>query len=212
VRASCELDWTERFAAPITGTIGRLPDGIHDDEIVALDTEGKPSFPALQGALTAQDGSKLVYFVFDLLHDGKVDWRKRPLAERKARLRIPLESTGNPSRLRYVEHFETSGDTVLRSACRLDLEGAVSKRLDAPCLSGSNDHWRKSKCRGGQEVVIGGWTTTDERFRSLLAGIYRNGRLYHVGQRKKGSHRSAIPSIAANRGRYSSILRVTGLT
>ncbi len=189
------LDWTERFGAPITETIARLPDGIYDGEIVALDTEGKPSFPALQGALTAQDGSKLVYFVFDLLHDGKVDWRKRPLAERKARLRTLLESTDNPPQLRYVEHFETSGDTVLRSACRLDLEGVVSKRLDAPYRSGRSDHWRKSKCRGGQEVVIGGWTTTDGRFRSLLAGIYRNGHLHYVGRVGTGYGASTVRSL-----------------
>ncbi len=188
-------DWTARFGAPVSETIGRLPDGIYDGEIVALDAEGKPSFPALQSALTAQDGSKLVYFIFDLLHDGDVDWRKQPLAERKARLRDLMESIGNAPRLRYVEHFDTSGDTVLRSACRLDLEGVVSKRLDAPYRSGRNDHWKKSKCRGGQEVVIGGWATTDGRFRSLLAGINRNGRLYYVGRVGTGFGASTVRSL-----------------
>ena len=41
--------------------------------------------------------------------------------------------------IRYVEHFETGGDAVLRSACRMSLEGIVSKRLDAPYRSGRGD-------------------------------------------------------------------------
>ena len=60
---------------------------------------------------------------------------------------------------------------MLESACRMDLEGVVSKRLDAPYRSGRTGAWTKAKCRGGQEVVIGGWATTDGRFRSLLAGF-----------------------------------------
>ena len=52
----------------------------------------------------------------------------------------------------------------------LSLEGIVSKRLDAPYRSGRGDSWTKAKCRAGHEVVIGGWTTTDGNFRSLLVG------------------------------------------
>jgi ATP-dependent DNA ligase len=60
---------------------------------------------------------------------------------------------------------------VLLSACRMDLEGIVSKRLDAPYRSGRGETWTKSKCRAGHEVVIGGYTTTDGAFRSLIAGV-----------------------------------------
>jgi bifunctional non-homologous end joining protein LigD len=58
----------------------------------------------------------------------------------------------------------------------------VSKRLDAPYVSGRQGGWTKAKCRAGQEVVLGGWTTEDGRFRSLLAGVYRGGRLEYVGR------------------------------
>ena len=71
--------------------------------------------------------------------------------------------------LRYVEHFETAGDAVLDSACRMHLEGIVSKQLDAPYRSGRADSWIKSKCRAGHEVVIGGWTSEGKRA-ALAAG------------------------------------------
>jgi bifunctional non-homologous end joining protein LigD len=64
----------------------------------------------------------------------------------------------------------------------MELEGVVSKRLDAPYRSGRSGAWLKSKCRGGHEVVLGGWTTTEGRFRSLIAGVYREGKLVPVGR------------------------------
>ena len=62
---------------------------------------------------------------------------------------------------------------MLASACRMNLEGIVSKRLDAPYRSGRSGSWTKAKCRGGQEVVIGGWTQEGRKLRSLLAGVHR---------------------------------------
>ena len=82
-----------------------------------------------------------------------------------------------------MEHFDNGGDAVLKSACSMQLEGVVSKRLDAPYRSGRSDTWLKSKCRGGQEVVIAGWTGDAAKpFRSLIAGVRRDGRLVHVGR------------------------------
>ena len=100
-----------------------------------------------------------------------------------------------PANIRYVEHFVTAGDAVLRSACRMDLEGIVSKRLDAPYQSGRGESWMKSKCRAGHEVVIGGWTTTDGAFRSLIAGVNRDGRLVHVGRVGTGFGREKVDRL-----------------
>jgi bifunctional non-homologous end joining protein LigD len=72
----------------------------------------------------------------------------------------------------------------------MDLEGIVSKRLDAPYRSGRSESWGKSKCRQGHEVVIGGWTTTGDAFRSLIAGINRDGELVHVGRIETSSRGS----------------------
>jgi bifunctional non-homologous end joining protein LigD len=174
------LDWTGRFPEIARAGAG-LPDSLLDGEICALD-KGVPSFAALQAALTQGKTSDLVYFVFDLLFAGGRDLRKRPLSERKSALERMLSEGKTGARLRYVEHFETAADAIMRSACRMELEGLVSKRLGAPYLSGRSDSWVKTKCRAGQEVVIGGWTVRDGHLRSLLAGIYRDDRLRYVGR------------------------------
>jgi bifunctional non-homologous end joining protein LigD len=84
--------------------------------------------------------------------------------------------------LRYLEHFTTPGAAVLESACRLALEGIVSKRIAAPYESGRTGSWTKSKCRAGHEVVIGGWTSEGANLSSLIAGVYRDDRLVPVGR------------------------------
>jgi bifunctional non-homologous end joining protein LigD len=84
--------------------------------------------------------------------------------------------------MRYVEHFESGGDAVLRSACKLSLEGIVSKQLDAPYVSSRSSTWLKAKCRDGHEVVVGGWTTTGTAFRSLLVGVHKGNHFIYVGR------------------------------
>ena len=71
---------------------------------------------------------------------------------------------------------------MLLSACRMHLEGIVSKRGDARYASGRSDSWTKAKCRAGHEVVIGGWSTTAGKFRSLLVGVNRGDHLIYVGR------------------------------
>ena len=70
---------------------------------------------------------------------------------------------------------------MLESARKLSLEGIVSKKLDAPYRSGRSESWTKAKIRAGQEVVLGGWKTTNGKFRSLMAGVYRGEHLAFVG-------------------------------
>jgi bifunctional non-homologous end joining protein LigD len=174
------LDWTDKFKA-IAAEAAALPDGIIDGEIVALDDHGTPDFAALQAALSEERTDDLIFYAFDLLFAGDEDLRPRPLAERKRRLAALRPDRGS-ALIRYVEHFETAGDAVLRSACKMSLEGIISKRLDAPYQSGRTGSWTKAKCRAGHEVVIGGYTTTSGRFRSLLVGVHRENHLAYVGR------------------------------
>ena len=186
------VDWSSKFPE-IVAAGAKLGDGIIDGEVVALDHTGAPSFSALQAAISNAKTKELVFFVFDQLFDGAEDLRQLALAERKARLQAHLaDRHGN---LRYVDHFTIAGDAVLLSACRMDLEGIVSKQLDAPYVSGRSENWAKSKCRHGHEVVIGAWTTTGDAFRSLIAGVYRDGRLAHVGRIGTGFGRDVVATI-----------------
>ena len=172
LRSRKGLDWSAKFPE-IVASGARLSDGIIDGEVVALDHTGAPSFSALQAAISDAKTKDLVFFAFDQLFAGKHDLRPLPLTERKARLESSIK--GAAANIRYVDHFITAGDAVLLSACRMDLEGIISKRLDAPYQSGRSESWGKSKCRAGHEVVIGGWTTTGDAFRSLIAGVNRDG-------------------------------------
>jgi bifunctional non-homologous end joining protein LigD len=175
------LDWTTKYPA-IARAAGKLPDMIIDGEICALDENGAPDFAALQAALSEGKTDALVYFAFDLLFKGGEDLRTLPLTDRKARLQQLLSDAGDDARLRFVEHFESGGEALLRSACRLSLEGIVSKRGDAPYVSGRPDTWVKSKCRAGHEVVIGGYSTTGSKFRSLLVGVHRGDGFVYIGR------------------------------
>jgi ATP-dependent DNA ligase len=48
--------------------------------------------------------------------------------------------------------------------------------------AGRSDDWTKSKCRAGHEVVIGGWSDENGRFRSLLVGVHRGDHLVYIGR------------------------------
>jgi len=189
------LDWTARFGA-IASQAGTLPDVLIDGEIVALDHHGAPDFSTLQAAISDGNTDALIFYAFDLLFAGGEDLRRLPLQARKARLKEILEARpkGNAKArakakvkagtIRYVEHFETGdmdGEAILQSACQLSLEGIVSKKLNSSYRSGRSENWTKAKCRAGQEVVLGGWKTTNGKFRSLMAGVHRGDHLAFVG-------------------------------
>lgn len=190
------LDWTAKF-----GEIGRdgevLPDCLIDGEACALDQNGAPDFPALQAALSEGKTADLVFFVFDLLFAEGQDLRGLPLRERKARLKTLLDQAGDKlgPRIRYVDHFETDGAAVLASACRMGLEGIVSKRLDGPYRSERAASWLKAKCRAGHEVVIGGWTGETGQLRSLLVGVHKGDKLVHVGRVGTGFGRDTVSRV-----------------
>jgi bifunctional non-homologous end joining protein LigD len=189
IRTRTGLDWTDRFSA-IAKEASALTDCVIDGEIVALDDRQLPNFGALQAALSAEKSDELVLYAFDLLFEGREDLRALPLSERKARLERFLKRS--PSRIRYVAHLQSNAEAVLASACKIGLEGIISKKLDAPYTSGRSDRWRKAKCRAGQEVILGGWTTEGGTVRSLLAGVHRDGRLDYAGRIGTGYGRDVV--------------------
>jgi bifunctional non-homologous end joining protein LigD len=176
------LDWTEKFAA-IAEAASALPDVLIDGEVVALDDKAEPNFAALQAALSDGRTDNLMFYAFDLLFVDEFDLRRQPLVERKRRLHELLASNGKHGSgvIHYLDHLETGGEAVWESACKMSLEGIVSKKLSAPYQSGRSESWTKTKCRAGHEVVLGGWKTTNGKFRSLMAGVYRGDHLAYVG-------------------------------
>jgi bifunctional non-homologous end joining protein LigD len=192
------LDWTNKFRA-IAHEGSALSDALIDGEIVALDHNGAPDFSTLQAAISDGKTDDLIFYAFDLLFADGEDLRQLPLRERKARLKQLLEARqrgkSKARSIRYVEHFESGGEAILRSACKLSLEGIVSKKLASPYRSGRTENWTKAKCRAGQEVVLGGWKTTNGKFRSLMAGVHRGDHLAFVGMVGTGFGQDTIKRI-----------------
>jgi bifunctional non-homologous end joining protein LigD len=192
------LDWTERFPA-VAEAAAALPvkEALLDGEIVALDAAGVSSFQALQQAADHGKGRSLVYVAFELLFlDGR-DLRPEPLLTRKKELARLLK--GRRGRLRYAEHFDAPGQEVYERACRMALEGIVSKRKQAPYTSGRGHAWLKVKCVARQEFVIGGYTAPEgarAEFGSLLLGVHEPaGRLVYAGRVGTGFNHATLAAL-----------------
>ena len=185
-------DWTAKFPV-IAAALSELDakTALLDGEIVALRADGTTDFQGLQNALDAQRSESLVYCVFDLLHEDGADLMPLPLAERKARLAALLERSPHDPAVRYLKHGQGGGAGLFQDACRIGLEGVISKRIDAPYLPGRGRNWLKIKCIGRQEFVIGGFTITPDgrgTLAALLLGVHdeKTGTLRPVGRTGTG--------------------------
>lgn len=182
-------DWTEKLPRHSAAAAG-LEDCILDGELCALDAAGQPAFSALRRALNARTSGSLVYFAFDVLWRGTTDLRPYSLATRKKALQEILASAGGglANKIRYVDHFDDlPAAQLLEAACRMELEGIVSKKLGENYRAGRTSVWAKAKCRPSQEVVVGGWRSgPDGRFKGLLTGVYERGELRYAGALKTG--------------------------
>lgn len=190
-------DWTRRFAPIVEALVRRdLPPVLLDGEVVVAGAGGRTDFGALQRALREGSGD-LAYFLFDLLHRGGSDMRRRPLLERKEALRELLGRRRDA--LRYSDHERGRGDRVAAQACRLGLEGIVSKRVDAPYRSTRSRDWRKVKCVRRRELVIGGWSPSarDRPFASLLLGAWEGDSLRYLGRVGTGFDGETLALLAA---------------
>ena len=195
-------EWSERFPA-LVAAASRLPatDALLDGEAVVFGRHGAPDFGALQEALSIGNTGDVVYLTFDLLHlDGR-DLRSEPLRERKRLLRDLLDSADRDIPIRYAPHVEGRGNDFLAATCALGLEGAVSKRADAPYRPGRTGDWLKTKCTLRQEfVVIGATSPVGSRtgFGALLLGFYDDdGGLRYAGRVGTGFRERDLATIAS---------------
>ncbi|PSC06526.1 DNA ligase D [Alsobacter soli] len=184
------LDWTARFGR-IAEAVQNLSLGsaLLDGEIVSEGENGVPSFSGLQADLKAGRQERMVYYVFDVLYLDGVDLTRTPQIERKRLLEAALAGLPEGTPLRYSAHFEHDGGSMLTHACRLGLEGVVSKRKDAPYVPDRGSHWLKAKCVLRQEFVVIGYTVSTAAKRSigsLTLGYYEDGKLIYAGRSGTG--------------------------
>lgn len=180
------LDWTDRF-----GDLPRLLRLLHrgtaliDCELVVEDSKGHSSFTALAEALKSGRAERFILQCFDLLYLDGVNLMGATLRDRKALLRAMLGRASKSGQVRYSEHLEGDGAGMLAEACRLGLEGIISKRIDRPYRSGRNEDWLKSKCIQTDEFVIVGYLQSNvspNAVGALVVGYHDRGRLIYAGR------------------------------
>jgi bifunctional non-homologous end joining protein LigD len=147
------LDWTKRFSV-IAGAMDIPGQAIVDGEVVVIH-EGRTNFSELQAELAAGRQDRLVFYAFDLLwRDGNL--RKFPQIERKQMLSDLLGENDIGLPVIYSEHLIGDGQKMFEQAAKLNFEGIVSKRADAPYRSERTEAWLKIKAvQKGQFPVIG---------------------------------------------------------
>jgi ATP-dependent DNA ligase len=112
---------------------------IVDGEAVWAGQDGKSDFDKLHSG--AHDASVFLYG-FDLIELDGEDLRPAPLEQRKGKLEKLLARNDG---MRFSEHLAGDGATIFAHACKLGLEGIVSKRRDLPYRSGRCRGWIKVK-------------------------------------------------------------------
>jgi bifunctional non-homologous end joining protein LigD len=135
-------DWTERYPAIAAAAANlRAKSFTLDGEAVVAGADGVAVFDALHRRHRATDA--MLLYAFDLLELDGNDLRSQPLGERKAKLAKLLARA--PVGIVFNEHTDEDGAVVFRHACKMGLEGIVSKRLAAPYCSGPSRDWLKVK-------------------------------------------------------------------
>ena len=183
-------DWTGQFRQ-IAHATERLSahELIIDGEATVYGSTGLPDFQALRRELAKKHSDRLVYLAFDLLYFDGYDLRGAPLIERKRALQRVLEKS--PPKIVYVEHFEMDdGEAVYRHACKLKLEGIVSKRRDSRYRSGRQDSWLKLKCTKSDTFPIVAFVeklgARPRKIASLYVGRRQGDRLLYAGKARSG--------------------------
>ncbi len=182
-------DWTRRFSS-IAASLEKIPaaSAVLDGEVVAMESNGVSSFGKLQQALGEERTGDLVYQVFDLMHLDGASLRDAPLSERKGALSelLDLASFNEHDNVRFTEHLEGDGAELLEHACKLGLEGIISKHTDARYRATRNRQWRKIKCIRHDELLVGGYTEPAGKrigFGALLLGKWSDaGKLVYAGK------------------------------
>lgn len=211
-------DWTKRYTA-LAKAFEKLPceSAIVDGEVVVQDPRGVSSLNLLEAALSGGNSHELTYFAFDLCYLNGRDLSGVGLLDRK----LVLEGLIDPlidqrSHIQLSEHVEGDGNAFYEQACRLGLEGIVSKRADSRYVQRRSTDWLKVKRREiGTFVVVGYIAGAPKCVTSLLLAEERDGQLVYAGRVGSGISDSTgreLHSVLAGAERQSSVVQTPRTT
>jgi bifunctional non-homologous end joining protein LigD len=137
-------DWTKRYPWIVeTARKIRTSQFVIDGEAVVLGVDGVSDFNALH---SRKFDHEVQLYAFDMLAGDGDDHRKLPLSMRKTNLARLLRGHAEGIFIAPFEQGEI-GPELFEAACRMGLEGLVSKHRERPYSIGRCTHWVKVKNR-----------------------------------------------------------------
>jgi bifunctional non-homologous end joining protein LigD len=195
-------DWTKRFRK-IAADASEIAVGsaIIDGEVVVPSANGASDFSVLQNELKGRS-TKIVLVAFDLLYLNGHDLRKLPLLARKAELKQIIDGTA----VQFSESFEIDGQQMYQHACRLGLEGVVSKARESAYVSGRGNIWVKKTCQQRETLTIAGFALDGQKWDGIYLARRKGKDLIYAG---KVDHGFDKKSAADLRKRLTPLIRKT---
>jgi bifunctional non-homologous end joining protein LigD len=171
-------DWTNRFKK-VAEDAWHIKAGsaIVDGEIVVPAADGTTDFSVLQNELKGKSTS-IVLVAFDLLYLNGRDLRKLSLVARKAELKKIIAGTN----VQFSESFEIEGRSMFEHACKLGLEGVVSKVRDSAYASGRGNNWVKKTCAQRETLAIAGFALDEGKWDGIYLGRHKGADLVYAGK------------------------------
>jgi len=195
-------DWTHKLPRQAEALASlELDSAWLDGEMVVANEQGVPDFQALQNAFEVGSSDAISYYLFDMPYLNGMDLRQVPVEQRRAALAKVLERSEDEV-LRFSDDFAETPDALLNTACQMNMEGLIGKRLGSSYVSRRSGDWIKLKCKRRQEFVVVGFTEPKgarSKFGALLLGLHDadSGELRYAGKVGTGFNEATLNSIHA---------------
>ncbi|MGX4773899.1 non-homologous end-joining DNA ligase [Bradyrhizobium guangdongense] len=184
-------DWTKRFSR-IAGSFKLKSQTIFDGEIVVVH-EGRANFSELQADLAKGRQDRMLFYAFDILFHNGEDLRGKSQLNRKERLKELIDMLDPP--ILYSEHHDGDGQELFKAASRLNYEGIVSKRVDAPYRSERGEAWLKVKAVKREKFPVVGFIKDPTGVAALYLGKQEGKELRYIGKVGTGWSRTKSAEI-----------------
>jgi bifunctional non-homologous end joining protein LigD len=184
-------DWTKRFKK-VAHDAWRIKaaSAVLDGEIVVPAADGTTDFSVLQNELKGTSKT-IVLVAFDLLYLNGQDIRRVPLVRRKAELKKIITGTD----VQFSESFEIEGREMFEYACKLGLEGVVSKVRDSTYASGLGNSWVKKTCAQRETLTIAGFALDDGKWDGIYVGRRKGDDLIYAGKVDHGFDKASAADL-----------------
>ena len=195
-------DWTKR-CRKVADDAWHIAAGsaIIDGEVVVPAADGTTDFSVLQNELKGKS-TRIVLVAFDLLYLNGHDLRKLPLHERK----VLLKKTINGTDIQLSETFEIDGAEIFAHACKVGLEGVVSKVSESRYASGRGNDWVKKTCAQRETLTIAGFALDGSDWDGIYLARRKGDDLFYAGKVDHGFTKASAIDL---RQRLTPLIRKT---